>query len=153
MHYAFSYPGDSGEPAGSLDVACAITSKSGTCSSTVLGGLDSLSPATVMSTSFTDGGVGLGAQVVTIVADAGAAASSTRTVASTSASTTAASEASSSATRSGSSAPEKTVSSTTGSSASASSTSSVSTAGAAMVTGKAQWVVGGAAAALALAAM
>jgi hypothetical protein len=152
MHYAFPADerGNPGETAG-----CEITTDHGLCSGSVVTtapytGADTISYSNYgkATISFSNYGTEIGAQVVTITAGAapGVTGSST-SIASTSATTTSA-QASQIVSSSGSS-------SSTGSglSTGSSSSSKVSTGGVSMIISYAQWVIGGAAAVVAIAAI
>ncbi|TVY43845.1 hypothetical protein LSUB1_G001156 [Lachnellula subtilissima] len=172
IHYDYHVTDDGSDE--SIDLGCMVTSSDhGICTGSMVGNFDGTSTSTSYRTSFSTGASEyVQYQAVTITA--GAAGSS----ASTAASTTQGSSDAVSATKSASgSAASQTSGMTTAtspgasgtkilgasssaassasspSSASSASGSAVSTAGMAMVTGSPRWVLGGAAAALALAAM
>ncbi|CAG8973311.1 hypothetical protein HYALB_00000073 [Hymenoscyphus albidus] len=128
----------------SADVACSITdSKSGVCSTTAQGNSGTSTYSSAETTAITDAPKELSLTAVTLLSGsptstgASSGAASQTGVPTTSAST-------------GSAPKSSGASSTGGSPASASSSS---TAGMPMITGNAQWVLGGAAAAIALGAM
>jgi len=168
IHYDYHNTDDGSDE--SIGLGCMVTSSDhGVCTGSMVGNFDGTSTSTSYSTSFSTGASDyVQYQAVTITA--GAAGSS----ASTAASTTQGSSDAVSATKSASgSAASQTSGMTTATSPGASGTktsrasssaaasassasasgSAVSTAGMAMVTGSPRWVLGGAAAALALAAM
>ncbi|TVY21389.1 hypothetical protein LARI1_G000821 [Lachnellula arida] len=163
IHYDYQVTDDGSDA--SINPGCVVTSSDhGTCTGGMVGNFDGTSTSTTYTTSFTTGASEY-AQYQAVTITAGAAGSS----ASTAASTTQGSSGTSSATkRAGGSAASQTSGMTTATSTEASGTktsgasssaassgsgSAVSTAGTAMITGKPRWALGGAAAALALAAM
>jgi hypothetical protein len=136
-----------------IELGCQITdSVSGVCSGTVIDDLGSTTISSASTTPFSNGGSELGGMVVTITAGAGV---SSNTVASTSATPTGSESSTKSSTSSGGK-PTSTSTSASGTGSAAtesgSKTSSSTGAGAPMIT-RAPWVVGGAAAAFAYAAM
>lgn len=145
MHYEFAAVEDeNGNTLEEIDAGCTITTDHGVCSGSQVSAGTS-SPGSGETSSYSNYGTDIGAQVVTITAGpTPGATGSDSSIASTSAST--------SATTSGASAGQ-TSSNSGSSSAGSSGTSKVSTGGMPMITGHAQWVIGGAAAAVAIAAI
>lgn len=129
-----------------LSVGCHITTDHGECSQTIAGQDATGIMASGTSYQYSNYATDLGAQAVTIVEGAAAPGSTgAPTVASTAAQTTGGSTGISTGSSAGSPTSSPTGSST--------GKSNVSTGGMPMITGNAQWVIGGAAAAVALAAM
>lgn len=146
IHYQYQVIADDAGDNESIELGCVITSSmSGVCSGTALGSVSGSATTSADTTSFSNGGSELGGQIVTITAGLAAAAS---TPVSTTMSTSASESSSKSAT--GKSTVTSTGASQTAATGSTSSTST-STGGMPKITGN--WVVGGAAAALALAAL
>ncbi|KIM95868.1 hypothetical protein OIDMADRAFT_33275 [Oidiodendron maius Zn] len=141
MHYEFAAEEDAnGNTLEEIDAECKITTDHGLCSGSQVSAGTS-SPGSGQTWSYSNYGTEFGAQAVTITAGpTPGATGSDSSISSTSATT------------SGASAGQ--TSSNSGSSTSSSSgTSKVSTGGMPMITGHAQWVIGGAAAAVAIAAI
>lgn len=152
MHYEYTIDVGDTSP-GTVEADCQITSDHGFCSSAIVSAGPSMFGGAGTAFQYSNFGTDIGAQVVTIV-QAGAApgATASSTVASTLATTTSGAAGQTASSESGN---ESSGSSTATSSPTGSSTarSSVSTGGVLMVTGHPQWVIGGAAAAVAIAAM
>jgi hypothetical protein len=152
MHYDYTFNGDDGTPV-TIEAECQITTDHGSCTSQSASAGPSRFGGSGSAFPYSNYGTDIGAQVVTIVGDAAApGATGSKSVASTTATTT-----SSAPQATGSSGGDKTSpassTKTSGQVGSPSSSSSVSTGGVPMITGHAQWVIGGAAAAVALVAM
>ncbi len=144
MFYRFESPTNEDGGSGIVQAECQITSDHGVCSATVQGTLPGGRVTSEATTkSYSNYGLDIGALVVTVTADLPGAAASSATIPSTAAMTT---SAQAGQTASSSSGPSTATSLSTGS-------SRVSTAGMPAITVKAQWVIGGAAAAVAIAAM
>ena len=151
MHYDYTLDADNGGPA-TIQAGCQITTDHGMCTSQSAGAGPSMIDGSGTAFPYSNYGTDIGAQVVTIVGNAAApGATGSNSIASTFTTTT-----SSAPRTTASSGSEKTSSgssTTTGGLTGSSPSSKVSIGGMPMITGHAQWVVGGAAAAVALAAM
>ena len=151
MHYDYSLDADDGSPA-TVEANCQITTDHGMCTSQYANAGPSMIGGSGSAFPYSNYGTDIGAQVVTIVGDAAApGATGSTSVASTSATTT--SSAPQQTESSGSSKTSSGSSTATGSQTGSSSSSKVSTGGMPMITGHPQWIIGGAAAAVAFAAM
>ncbi|KAG0649088.1 Mob as tumor suppressor 4 [Hyphodiscus hymeniophilus] len=152
VHYQYVILDDGDGDNETIDLGCEITnSESGVCSGTVLGSISASATSSASTTSFSNGGSELGGQIVTITAGLAAAATTASSTATTS--STGSSESSSKSAASGKSTATSTGAEQTAAAGSSSSSSSSSTGGVPRITGNAQWVMGGAAAALAMAAL
>ncbi|KAH8593435.1 hypothetical protein B0O99DRAFT_688652 [Bisporella sp. PMI_857] len=160
MHYKFSHsPTADKDPARTVEVGCVITADHGTCSKSIEATLGTFtSTAASATTTFTSGGSELGGQVVTVTAGNLVIPSSTTSTTSKSSSVTAVSTMT--VVPQESSASPTTTSATSTDAAFFEATKSIevattsSTGGAMpMITGNANWVIGGAAAMVALAAL
>ncbi len=150
MHYEYSYQADDGSPA-TVDAGCSITSDHGYCTSVMVNAGPSMVGGSGTAFPYSNFGTDIGAQAVTIL-QGGAAASNPAASNTGAAKTTASAPAQTTGSQPGAtSAGAHTTASANG--GSSSSTSSVSKAAAPMITGPAQWLVGGAGAAIAMAAV
>jgi len=172
IHYAYTHSAQSSDDfSGTIDVGCMVTVDHGTCSKSVNAVLGTITSAATSSTTTFSAASEMGAQMLTVTAGnlvtpttASSTSSSSSSVSSKSTSSSSSSVSSSSSSSSHSSTitstpkPIHTSSPVNGPTfvipvVESVSSSKVSTGGLPMITGNAQWVIGGAAAVVVLAAL